>query len=53
MKVKGVEQDFIPYVGQLVLDNIPVEGLTIVPYQHGLIMVCDSLPTMEKLSNLI
>ena len=34
---RGVEQDLIPYVGQLELVNIPVEGWIIDPYVCGLL----------------
>ena len=33
----GVKQDLIPYVGQLVLPNVPVEGWVIDPDKHGLL----------------
>ena len=35
--VRGVEQDLIPYVGQWVLANVPVEGWIIDPYEHSLL----------------
>ena len=35
--VKGVEQDLIPYVGQLVLAKINIEGWIIDPYEHSLL----------------
>ena len=41
MEVRGVEQDFIPYIGQLVLTIVPVEGWIIDPYEHGLLDVND------------
>ena len=31
----GVWNDLIPYVGQLVLANVPVEGWVNYPYEHG------------------
>ena len=36
MEVRGVEQDLIPYVGQLELPKVPVEGWVIDPDVHGL-----------------
>ena len=56
VEVKGIEQDLIPYVGHLACASVPVEGWIIDFYGHGLLvpaMVCDSLPTMEKMSNLL
>ena len=37
VEVRGVEQDLIPYVGQLVLANVPIERWIIDPYEHGLL----------------
>ena len=57
MEGRGVLQDLIPHVGQLVLDNVPFKGWIIDPDSHGLFYdpsdVCASLPTIEKLSTLI
>ena len=57
MEVRGVEQDIIPYVGQLLLANVPVQGLIIHPYEHSLRdgpgNGCYFLPTIEELPNLI
>ena len=43
--------------GQLVLANVPIEGWFMNPYEHGLqvvlVVVCDSLPTMENVSSLV
>ena len=36
VKVRGVEQDLIPYVGQLVLANVPADRWIIYPYEHSL-----------------
>ena len=32
---RGIKQDFIPYVGQLELANVPIEGWIIDPDEHG------------------
>ena len=57
VEVRGVEQDLIPYVGQLAFPNIPMEdgSLTLMNMAPLMVlkMVCASLPTMEKLSNLV
>ena len=37
--VRGVEQDLIPYVGQLVIINVPVHGCFTHPYEHSLLDV--------------
>ena len=37
MEGRGVLQDLIPDVGQLVLPEIPVEGSVIDSYEHGLL----------------
>ena len=36
LKVRGVEQDFMPNMGQLKLTNAPVEGCIIDPNVYGL-----------------
>ena len=36
MDVRGVEQDLISYVGQLVVANVPIKGWIIDSYEHGL-----------------
>ena len=57
LEVWGVEQDLIPYMGQMVLPNVLLsDGSLTLIYMASLmvlLMVCDSLPTMEKLSNLV
>ena len=53
--VWGVEQDFLPYVQQLVLSNVPIEEVIINPYVVHLMVLqtlCDCLPTIVKLSTL-
>ena len=54
---RGVEQDNIPYVGQLKLPKVSVDGwiidLTYRTSLMGLVMLCDFLPTTEKLSTLV
>ena len=48
MEFRGIEQDLIPYVGQLKLPNVPIEELIIDPDVHSLIDgTCDAvhLPT--------
>ena len=37
VEVRDVEQDITPYVGQLVLANVPVERWIIDPYEHSLL----------------
>ena len=37
VEVRGVECDRMPYVGQLVLPSVPVEGWIIDPYVHSLL----------------
>ena len=37
MEVRIAEQDLIPYVGQLVLPNVHIEGWSIDSYEHGLL----------------
>ena len=37
VEVRGVQQDLIPYVGHMVLPNVPVEGWIIDPYVHSLL----------------
>ena len=37
MEGRGVLQDLIPGVGQLVISHIPVEGRVIDSYEHGLL----------------
>ena len=37
MEVRGVEQDLMPYVGQLALPNVPIEGWIIDPYADSLL----------------
>ena len=53
MEVRDVEQDFIPYVGQLVFANVPVDGLNVDLMNMAslivLSIVYDSLPTRKKL----
>ena len=42
MEGRGIEQDLIPYVGQLELGNVPVEGWSIDPDVHDLLYgLCD------------
>ena len=38
LEVWGVKQDLIPYVGQLVLSNVPVEGWIILLDIYGLLV---------------
>ena len=37
LQIRGVEQDIIPYVGQCVLSNVPIERCIIQPYVHSLL----------------
>ena len=37
VEVSGVEQDLIPYVGQVVLPKVPVKRWIIEPYVHSLL----------------
>ena len=56
MKGRSVGQDLIPYVRQLELTSVPIKGWIIVPYMASvmvLVMLCTSLPTMEKLSTIM
>ena len=39
MEFRGIEQDIIPYVGQLELANVPIEGWIIDSDAHGLLDV--------------
>ena len=55
--IRGVKQDFILYKGGWYLQvHLLRDGLLILRKMASLmvlVMVCDSLPTMEKLYNLI
>ena len=55
--VRAVEQDLIPYMGQLELANVPIEASIIDLGVHNsliaLVMFCNSLPTMDMLSTLV
>ena len=57
IEVRGIEQDLIPYVGQLELANVPTEGWIIDPNIHSLLdgsyNVMYLPPTMEMLSTLV
>ena len=57
MEDRGIEQDLIRYAGQLELANIAIEGWIIdLLYMASLmvlVMLCASLPTVERLSTLM
>ena len=56
MEFRGVEEDLIPNVEQPVFPNVPIKGSLTLMYIASLMVlvrVCDFLPTMEKLSNLV
>ena len=57
MEGRGVEQDIVPYVGQLELANVPVEAwIKTLMYMVSLmvlVVLCASLSTMDKLSTLM
>ena len=57
MEGRVIKQDLMPYVRQQELANIPIEGQIIdLDYMASLMVVvilCASLPTVEKLPTLI
>ena len=57
LEVRSIEQVLIPCVGQLELPSVPIDGWIIDPdickLPDGLVMLCDSLPIMEKLSTKV
>ena len=57
MEFRGVEQYFFPYVGSGYLPMFLLAGrsLTLMYIASLVVMlrICDSLPTVEKLANLV
>ena len=57
MEVRDIEQDLLPYVRQLKLANVPIEGwiidLDVMASLMFLAMLCTALLTIKKLSTLV